>query len=39
MGLYDTRYHNEPTIFWISLLVNSKDGINFAMLFTLQETA
>jgi hypothetical protein len=29
------RYHSESTIFWISLLVNSKDGVDFAMLFTL----
>jgi hypothetical protein len=35
MVCYYTRYHSESTIFWISPLVNSKDGVDFAMLFTL----
>ena len=29
------RYHSANTISWISLFVNSKDGVDFAMLFTL----
>ena len=32
---YYTRYRDEHPIFWISLFVNSKDGVDFAMLFTL----
>ena len=28
-------YHSGHTIFWISLFENSKDGVDFAMLFTL----
>ena len=33
MARDDTRYHRESTIFRISPLVNSKDGVVFAMLF------
>jgi hypothetical protein len=36
MILYYTQAHSESTIFWISPLVDSKDGIDFAMLFTLR---
>jgi len=32
-----TQNHSEITIFWMSLLVDTKDGIDFAMLFTLRE--
>jgi hypothetical protein len=35
---YYTRYHSKNTILWISPLVNSKDGVDFAMLFTLRES-
>ena len=38
MVRYDTRYHSESIIFWISPFVNSKDGVDFAMLFTLRES-
>jgi len=34
MAFYYNRYHIKSTIFWIPLLVNSKDGVYFAMLFT-----
>ncbi len=30
-----TQYHSENTILQISPIVNSKDGVDFAMLFTL----
>jgi len=32
------QYHIKVTDFRISLIVNSKDGIHFAMLFTLRES-
>jgi hypothetical protein len=32
---YYSHYHSEDTIFWISQILNSKDGVDFAMLFTL----
>ena len=32
------QYHSKTTNFRISLSVNSKDGIDFAMLFTLKTT-
>ena len=35
MVCYYNHYHSENTIFWISQIVNSKDGVDFAMLFTL----
>ena len=35
---YYDPYHSEYTIFWISPIVNSKDGVDFAMLFTLRES-
>ena len=35
---YYSQYHSEDTIFWISQIVNSKDGVDFAMLFTLKTT-
>jgi len=38
MVCYYIRYHIESTIFWISPLVDSKDGVDFAMLFTLRES-
>ena len=38
MVRYDTRYHSESIIFWIPPLVNSKDGVDFAMLYTLRES-
>ena len=38
MVCYYNRYHGVNVIFWISLLVNSKDKVDFAMLFTLQES-
>ncbi len=30
-----TQYHSENTNYWMPLLVDSKDGFDFAMLFTL----
>ena len=36
MSCYYTQYHSDNAISWIPLLVNSKDGIYFAMLFTLR---
>ena len=36
MVCYYSQYHSEDTIFWISQIVNSKDGVDFAMLFTLK---
>jgi len=38
MVLYYNQNHSEGTIFWISLLVDSKDGFDFAILFTLRES-
>jgi hypothetical protein len=38
MVSYYIRYNSESTILWISPLVNSKDGVDFAMLFTLRES-
>ncbi len=38
MVRYYTRYHSESTIFWIPPLVNSKDGVDVTMLFTLRES-
>ena len=35
---YYTQYHSDSTIFRISPLVNSKAGVDFAMLFTLRES-
>ena len=35
---YYKRYHSESTILWISPFVNSKDGVDFAILFTLRES-
>ena len=35
MVRYLIRYYSESTILWISHAVNSKDGVDFAMLFTL----
>jgi hypothetical protein len=35
MVLRYTQYHSESIIFWVSPLLDSKDGIDFAMLFTL----
>jgi len=35
MVLCYTQYHSERTIFWISPLVDSEFGVNFAILFTL----
>ena len=32
------HHHSKTTIFRISPLLNSKDGIDFAMLFTLRES-
>ena len=32
----NSQYHSDSAIFWISLQVNSKDGIYFAILFTLR---
>jgi hypothetical protein len=32
------QYHSKTTYFRISLSENSKDGIDFAMLFTLRES-
>ncbi len=32
------QYHTENVIFWIFPIVNSKDGVDFAMLFTLRES-
>jgi hypothetical protein len=36
MICYYNRYHGVNIIFWISLLVNSKDKVDFAMLLTLR---
>ncbi len=36
MVCYYTRYHSESTILWISPFVNSKDGVDFAMLLALR---
>ena len=38
MVRYYIRYSSEGTTSWISLLVKSKDGVDFAMLFTLRES-
>ncbi len=35
MVCYHRQYHIENTSSWISPTVNSKDGVDFAMLFTL----
>jgi hypothetical protein len=35
---YYNKFHSEDTIFWISQTVNSKDEVDFAMLFTLRES-
>jgi len=35
MVLNYTQFNRNSTIFWISPLVDSKDGVEFAMLFTL----
>jgi len=32
------QYHSKMTTFWIPPLVNSKDGVDFAMLFPLRES-
>jgi hypothetical protein len=37
MVRYYTRHRGESFIFWISPSVTSKDGIDFAMLFALQD--
>jgi len=37
MGCYYNQYHRKHTISWIFYQVNSKDGVDFAMLFTLRE--
>ena len=37
MGCYYNQYHRENVISWIFHQVNSKDGVDFAMLFTLAE--
>ena len=34
MVCYYNQYHSEATILWIPQIVNSKDGIDFAMMFT-----
>jgi len=38
MVRYYGHYHSEDTIFWISQIVSSKDGVDFAMLHTLRES-
>jgi hypothetical protein len=38
MAVYFNQNHSEGTIFWISLLMDSKDGVDFAILFTLKTT-
>jgi hypothetical protein len=38
MVCYNMRYHVGSRIFWISPFVNSKYGIDFAILFTLRES-
>jgi hypothetical protein len=38
MVLRSTQFHRENTIFWMSPLVDSKDEVDFAMLFTLKTT-
>ena len=38
MVRYYKQYYSKGPIFWISPFVNSKDGVDFAMLFTLQES-
>jgi hypothetical protein len=38
MGCYYIQYHNKNAIFSILPLVHSKDGVDFAMLFTLRES-
>jgi hypothetical protein len=38
MGCYYNQYHRGNTISWIFHQVNSKDGVDFAMLFTLRES-
>ena len=38
MNCYYNEYHYASAIFWTQLLVNSKDGIYFTMLFTLRES-
>jgi hypothetical protein len=35
MVCYYNQYHSEDTILWIPQIVNSKDGVDFTMLFTL----
>jgi len=35
MVCYYNQYHDESTILWISPLLNSKDGVDFAMLLAL----
>ena len=35
MVCYYSQYHSEDTFFLISQIVNSKEGVDFAMLFTL----
>ena len=38
MVRYYIQYHSEDTIFRISQIVNSEDGVYFAVLFTLRES-
>ena len=38
MVLNYTQFNRKSTIFWIFLMVDSKDGVDFAMLFTLRES-
>ena len=38
MVRYYSQYYVENTIFWVSPIVNLKDGVDFAMLFTLRES-
>ena len=35
MVRYYNQYHSENIIFWLFPIVNSKDGVDFALLFTL----
>jgi hypothetical protein len=38
MVCYYNQYHSEDTILRIPQIVNSKDGVDFTMLFTLRES-
>jgi hypothetical protein len=38
MVCYYGQYYSENTISWIAPIVNSMDGVDFAMLFTLRES-